>query len=89
MYHFKKKDYIRNAIIYKEGDPPSKAYVVRRGEFQESCKVSLNEEITDEESLPLIPKEKKKKRIIKRSEIPIKKYMCTPSYMRIVDVLST
>lgn len=66
-YHFSKNTYIRNSIIYREGEPSSKVYIVAKGEFKESCKIPLNGQITDDNLSPLCFEEKKKLNLIRMS----------------------
>lgn len=34
QYSFEQRSFIRNQIIYKEGDPSSMAYIIKTGEFE-------------------------------------------------------
>ena len=58
-YQLVQKSYIRNAIIYKEGDLPKRVYIVKNGEFQETCKISIGEILAEESSF--LPKLKTRK----------------------------
>lgn len=59
-YFFVPRTYVRGSIVYNEGEPSGKVYIIRSGDFEENCKVSLNNGIDDEDCLPILSEEKKK-----------------------------
>ena len=81
-YNFVLKDCIRNTIVYKQGDLPSKVYVIVQGEFRETCRIPLCQ--IKEELFPLLSEEVKEKlgaqRYLNRNRL------CIQPPMRIVDV---
>jgi len=38
-YYFENKSCIRDAVLYKEGDPSNYVYIVKNGEFQATKKI--------------------------------------------------
>ena len=84
-YDFINKSYIRNSYVYKNGDPSGKVYIVINGEFQETCKISIDQGLNDEDCLLLLPEEKKRVSEF-RANFSIKKPSYIPTRDRNVDV---
>ena len=70
---------------YKEGDPSMKVYIVTSGEFQESCKVSIDQGLNDEDCLPLLSEETRRINSFKANFLP-KKRTKGALHMRNVNV---
>lgn len=85
-FFFFPKKFARNGVVYEEGNPSGKVYIVRKGEFQESCKVALNDGIHDEDCLPILSEEKKKFCTFRHNFIS-KKIISCPIYIRNADVM--
>jgi hypothetical protein len=84
-YFFVLKVYSRNTIVHEEGNPSDKVYIVKKGEFQESCKIALNNGVNDEDCLPILSEEKKKFSTFRYNFIS-KKLIGTPIYIRTANV---
>ena len=80
-YFIQKVEYIRNSIIYHEGGKPTKVYIVVKGEFQESCKISLDEDLS-----MLSEKDLKRKFSEPRSKTNSRKYLRFPQHLKPLHV---
>lgn len=34
IYHFASREFLRDTVVYKEGDEPKMVYIIRSGEFK-------------------------------------------------------
>jgi len=84
-YFFVPKVYSRNNIVHEEGNPSDKVYIVRKGRFQESCKIALNDGVNDEDCLPILSEEKRKFCTFRYNFVS-KKLIRAPIYVRTTDV---
>ena len=85
QYHFKSISVIRNEIIYKQNDESDKVYFVKNGEFEESCKIPLNDSINDEDCRLFVTETEKRLRKFRTNSIT-KKIKHRSPYLRIVYV---
>lgn len=86
MYQFKKKLYTRNAIVYKEGSLSGKVYIVSSGEFQENCRILINDGLNDSDCLPLLTEREKKINMLQANFR--KKPLLTTNFIRNIAVLT-
>ena len=64
----------------------SKIYIVKSGEFQESCKIPLNDMNYEDDCVSLLSDEKEQLNEF-RSKLIVKKVMYSSPYMRVIDVI--
>lgn len=86
LSYLKPQRYIRNAIVFRQGDPSGKVYIVREGEFQESAGIRLNENL-DDAGCESFLSEKTQKLSDYRASTLARRVMHRSPYMRNVDVL--
>ena len=82
--NFVKRYCIRNTTVYKEGDASRTVYIVKNGEFQESCKVELKNELNNN-SFKVLLEERKLGNF--RSTFCANELMTHNSRLRNVDVI--
>ena len=84
-YDLIKKIYSYNSVLYREGEPSGKVYIVMSGNYQESCRVSINSGLDDEDCLPLLSKKTLKFNMY-RANFAKKIPSYCPQFVRNIDV---